>query len=427
MGLDGAYVARVEDAKQTPLLVKIPQIFQSTSVPLDKWVGRRPTANEDGFVVFINGQPEWPVWIGSQLAQNVASTDVSISSGSGGGEEEVWVGASAPSGEGFDLWFDTDEEALGGDSLMMGMPAGGHPGDLLLKTGEDDYEADWSPNQVPPGGDPGQVLAVAPEEVEETTEWVDIPAASKEEFDQRGVQIDSADPTEFTHLLEGHVDLVGRLAAMDDDRDALEDEIAAAVAEAEEVAVQPDDPGAGFDLWFDPDATPIGSGEEVAVQPDDPGDGYDLWFDPDATPAPLVLPAQPKARVTQAVGIPVETTTSTKITFNNVEYDYGGLFDAVGQGFRIPVGGEGVYRFSITANFAGAAGSTWRWVRIFRNGSSFYGNDSTAPSSSTGEGTALNWSDDLFCTAGALYTMHVWQKSGVQILTRGTFSVHKVI
>lgn len=87
---EGAYVARIDSDVSGQLTVVIPQVFQDASVPLDKWVGGRPQVADEGFVVFINGEPTWPVWLGAQLGQKAV---------------KIYVGDSPPVGS-YELWYE---------------------------------------------------------------------------------------------------------------------------------------------------------------------------------------------------------------------------------------------------------------------------------------------------------------------------------
>jgi hypothetical protein len=166
--------------------------------------------------------------------------------------------------------------------------------------------------------------------------------------------------------------------------------------------------------------------EEVAVQPNDPGGTVELWYDTDAVPP--VTPLRPlMARVNEPTGVNVDPQVTTKITMSVVEYDTGGLWDAAGQGFRIPTGQAGVYRITYTIVFNSAAGGSFRWGRVLRNGSSFMGHDVATMSPGTGEGTSVNWSDDILCTAGAIYTVHCYHRNSAALATvKATFSIRKV-
>jgi hypothetical protein len=63
---------------------------------------------------------------------------------------------------------------------------------------------------------------------------------------------------------------------------------------ADEVHVGPSDPGPGYEVWYDPDATGTGSGgggtgaDEVWIGPGTPGDAaIELWYDTDAAVIPV--------------------------------------------------------------------------------------------------------------------------------------------
>ena len=113
----GAFVAQVSgvDPNNGLLTVLIPQVFQGTGVVMDKWVGRRPVPGEQGYVVFINGDSTWPVWIGSQVI--AVSTDAAgdvVEVIEGGGSPEVWVAPNTPPDPEYLLWYDTDAAATVG-------------------------------------------------------------------------------------------------------------------------------------------------------------------------------------------------------------------------------------------------------------------------------------------------------------------------
>jgi hypothetical protein len=126
----GAYVARVNDVDLTngQLLVTIPQVFQGSAIPMDKWSGRRPEKGETGYVVFLNGDATWPVWFGSQLATSASGSDLLEVVGA----PEVWVGPEEPSDDDYALWYDTDSATgLGGPTQAeawfsgSGLPSAG--------------------------------------------------------------------------------------------------------------------------------------------------------------------------------------------------------------------------------------------------------------------------------------------------------------
>ena len=154
MGYDGAFVARIDGDEKGQLTALIPQVYQGTHIPLDKWVGRRPVPGEQGFVVFINSEPTWPVWIGTQSITPISalpapSTNGSSGGGGGGDVPEVWVGPNEPPDDSYVMWFDSDEPNSAEDPpLWVRGPAGapgapstvpGPPGDPVV------VDANWNP------------------------------------------------------------------------------------------------------------------------------------------------------------------------------------------------------------------------------------------------------------------------------------------
>jgi hypothetical protein len=116
----GTFVARIEDGRQTPLQVKIPQVFQGTNVPLDKWVGPRPTSGEEGYVIFINADPTWPVWLGSQLGTTITESDLTAIATPEPVNELYWIGPEAPTDDSYTLWYDTDASPAVVGTVHMG-------------------------------------------------------------------------------------------------------------------------------------------------------------------------------------------------------------------------------------------------------------------------------------------------------------------
>jgi hypothetical protein len=159
MGYDGAFVARIDGDEKGQLTALIPQVFQGSHVLLDMWAGGRPAFGEQGYVVFINGDPTWPVWIGTQyLSHQLPSPSSNGSSHGGGpGSPEVWVGPHEPPDDSYTMWFDSDEPNPAEDPpLWVRGPAGadgapstvaGPPGDPVV------VDASWNPitGTVPAG------------------------------------------------------------------------------------------------------------------------------------------------------------------------------------------------------------------------------------------------------------------------------------
>ena len=73
----------------------------------------------------------------------------------------------------YDLWYDPD--AAGAGAALFGLPAGGEPGQLLQKSGDEDGSAVWRDNGIPSGGNEGEVLAISPASTPGQTEWVPPP------------------------------------------------------------------------------------------------------------------------------------------------------------------------------------------------------------------------------------------------------------
>lgn len=65
MKLPGVYEAKsLGFTEQGELNLLIPQIFGTDPVPASAFV-ERPEDGARGFVSFISGQPEYPVWLGT--------------------------------------------------------------------------------------------------------------------------------------------------------------------------------------------------------------------------------------------------------------------------------------------------------------------------------------------------------------------------
>lgn len=66
MGSYGAiYPAYVVDSSANPARVRVPQVWQDVTVPLHGIAAVPATAGETGWVAFVNGQAEYPVWLGA--------------------------------------------------------------------------------------------------------------------------------------------------------------------------------------------------------------------------------------------------------------------------------------------------------------------------------------------------------------------------
>ena len=75
------------------------------------------------------------------LKANIGGVWTPISSGAGGGTDEVSVGPSPPTDPNIELWFDSD--APGPVSVGVGLPSAGTTGQVLVKQSATDYDATW--------------------------------------------------------------------------------------------------------------------------------------------------------------------------------------------------------------------------------------------------------------------------------------------
>lgn len=133
----GTYVARVESDLNGILAVVIPQVFQGSRVPLDKWVGERPRPADEGFVTFLNGEAAWPVWMGPGRIGSGNGSEIST----GGGVEEVWVGPDEPPVGPYEVWVDTDATSESG--------GGGGLGELAYVVKQDETEVSTTVIPIP--------------------------------------------------------------------------------------------------------------------------------------------------------------------------------------------------------------------------------------------------------------------------------------
>jgi hypothetical protein len=74
----GIYPAFVVDSSATPARVRVSQVWQDVTIPLHGIAAIPPVAGEIGWVAFVNGQAEYPVWLG-------ANQPVELGSGGGPG------------------------------------------------------------------------------------------------------------------------------------------------------------------------------------------------------------------------------------------------------------------------------------------------------------------------------------------------------
>lgn len=61
----GVYEARVIGTLDGDLVVVIPQVWGEDSVPLAGTAGSVPVIGDMGYVSFISGEREYPVWMGA--------------------------------------------------------------------------------------------------------------------------------------------------------------------------------------------------------------------------------------------------------------------------------------------------------------------------------------------------------------------------
>lgn len=73
----GLYPAFVVDSSGNPARVRVPQVWQDVTVPLHGIAAVPAVAGQTGWVAFVNGQAEYPVWLG-------ANQPVVIGGGGGG-------------------------------------------------------------------------------------------------------------------------------------------------------------------------------------------------------------------------------------------------------------------------------------------------------------------------------------------------------
>lgn len=73
----GLYPAFVVDSSGNPARVRVPQVWQDVTVPLHGIAAIPAVAGQTGWVAFVNGQAEYPVWLG-------ANQPVVIGGGGGG-------------------------------------------------------------------------------------------------------------------------------------------------------------------------------------------------------------------------------------------------------------------------------------------------------------------------------------------------------
>lgn len=72
MGKYGAvYPAYVVDSSANPARVRVPQVWQDVTVPLHGAVAA-PAAGQHGWVSFVNGDAEYPVWLGADIYRSTA-------------------------------------------------------------------------------------------------------------------------------------------------------------------------------------------------------------------------------------------------------------------------------------------------------------------------------------------------------------------
>jgi hypothetical protein len=64
----GIYEAKAVSTLDGDILVVIPQVWGEESVPLAGSAGMQPSIGSKGYVSFISGEREYPVWMGDETS-----------------------------------------------------------------------------------------------------------------------------------------------------------------------------------------------------------------------------------------------------------------------------------------------------------------------------------------------------------------------
>ena len=133
MSLGGLYPAKVVDATtHSKPRVLIPQVFADIPVPLYDLTGGAPSNGERGYVSFINGEAEYPVWVSSSAA-------AALSDGPSEPVSSVVEGPRGPKGDPGPRGGPGEPGAPGTFELLPG----GDTGQALIKASATDGDVAW--------------------------------------------------------------------------------------------------------------------------------------------------------------------------------------------------------------------------------------------------------------------------------------------
>lgn len=100
----GVYQAKAVKINDNGVEVMVPQVFGETPVTVRRFIIGPPTNVGLGWVMFMGGEPEHPVWA-SGVTMSIQSGDTPVLPS----VNEVWVGPNTPSDPDTELWVDSDD------------------------------------------------------------------------------------------------------------------------------------------------------------------------------------------------------------------------------------------------------------------------------------------------------------------------------
>lgn len=95
------YRAKAVAVRSGAVEAYVPQVFGDAAITVTD--GSLPGAPGMGWVFFQAGNPEFPVWFPTTLAEGAGAAAPAV--------DEVWVGPEPPADPAIEIWYDTDELA----------------------------------------------------------------------------------------------------------------------------------------------------------------------------------------------------------------------------------------------------------------------------------------------------------------------------
>lgn len=119
--------------------------------------------------------------------------------------------------------------------------------------------------------------------------------------------------------------------------------------------------------------------------------------------------------VTKALVTPIATNTTTTISWASVRNNRNGMGWAVGTPSRLPVpaGGDGLWEFSVCAQFDAINSTGFRQIDALKNGTTVLPGLAIPGSNAVFGAINVVWQLDM--VAGDYFELRAWQNSGVSI------------